>query len=64
MAPMNGTRIQPGSILLQSLRAYVFSGAQDKGVCLNSIESLASECSWKILPLNECLAKIYDLSAV
>ena len=56
----------PGSILLSSMRAFCFCGAQGSGTRLNSIESLQTnkDSKWKTLPLNRKIGKAFDLGAV
>ena len=61
---LNTSRYSPGSILLQSMRAFCFCGCGSESI-LNSIERLEphQEGGWKTLPLNDKIAKTYYLAA-
>ena len=65
LAPLNSAREWPGSILLKSLRAFCFCGSQGYAQRANSIESLEThkDREWRTLPLNDQMAKTYDLAA-
>lgn len=61
---LNTARYLPGSILLETKRAFCFCGGQGDHR-FSSIESIQSnkEEGWKALPLNESIAKTYSLAA-
>ena len=65
LPPLNIPRQWPGSILLKSKRAFCFCGSQGNKYSVNSIEALETESDewWRILPVDERMAKTYHLGA-
>ena len=65
LPPLNEGRACPGSLLLNSMKAFCFCGALSMSVSLNSIESLEleSQSNWKALPLNEKVVQTFHLAA-
>ena len=64
---LNTSRISPGSVVLRSMRAFCFCGANYYRKQFNSIESIQlneSKLKWRTLPLNEKIAQISKVMAV
>ena len=64
---LNTPRQWPASVLLKSGKAFCFCGHQGPSKRLNSIESIqpqSDEGKWKSLPLNNSVARGYNLVAV
>ena len=65
-ASLDLARHHPGSIVLQSLKAFCFCGTLDSIINTNSIESLQIDADreWQFLPLNDEIRKTQQIAAV
>ena len=65
LPPLKTARIFPGSVLLESRRAFCVCGSKE-GVGLSSIESIEieREAEWKTLPMNGKIIRTYNLAGV